>query len=61
MTGLTCSDLGLVGHHAHSAPVHAAEADDDVARVVAHDLEEVALIHRLQSHPQNGALNSAET
>ncbi len=37
----------LVRHDAHHLPVHAAEADDDVARVVGLQLEEVAVVHRL--------------
>ncbi len=46
-TKLTCGDLGLVPDESDGAPVHAPEADDDVARVLRHDLVHLALVHHL--------------
>ena len=45
--------LRLVGHDAHRSPSQTREADDDVLRVLRHDLEEVAVVHHLQSSQQD--------
>lgn len=46
---LTGSHLGLVPHNSDGAAVHAGESHHDVLGVVGHDLEEVPLVHCLNT------------